>query len=123
MTMPNKPDTGAAWTAWGAFIDALIRGASSVGKSLLQATDAPAARSAIGLGAVNNTADADKPVSTAQAQAIADLKAKSITAVNHDGTSGGGTRPSGWLYVIWRGGTTRPTNMVANVDEWVRDAA
>ena len=43
-------------------------------KTFLSAVDAAAARVAIGLGNVNNTSDANKPVSTAQ-QAALDLKA------------------------------------------------
>lgn len=43
------------------------------------ATSAPAARTSLGLGNVTNTADADKPVSTAQ-QAALDAKENAITA-------------------------------------------
>lgn len=39
----------------------------------------------------------------------------------HDGTTGGGTRPSGYARVRWTGGANRPTNMAAN-DVWERDA-
>ncbi|TRW85554.1 hypothetical protein FK535_09160 [Mycolicibacterium sp. 018/SC-01/001] len=47
------------------------QGVTTVGKSVAKAADAAAARLAVGLNAVNNTADADKPVSTAQAAALA----------------------------------------------------
>ena len=39
-------------------------------------------KSSVGLGNVDNTADADKPVSTAQASAIATAKSEAISAVN-----------------------------------------
>lgn len=39
----------------------------------------------------------------------------------HDGTTGGGTRPTGYARVRWVGGTARPTNMVTG-DVWERDA-
>jgi hypothetical protein len=39
----------------------------------------------------------------------------------HDGTAGGGTRPSGFFRVRWIGGTARPTNMVTG-DIWEHDA-
>ena len=38
----------------------------------------------------------------------------------HDGSAGGGTRPSGYVRVRWVGGTTRPTNMITG-DVWERD--
>jgi hypothetical protein len=41
--------------------------------------------------------------------------------VFHDGSTGGGTRPSGYARVRWVGGTTRPTNMLTN-DIWEHDA-
>lgn len=41
--------------------------------------------------------------------------------VYHDGTTGGGTRPTGYFRVRWIGGTARPTNMVTG-DVWERDA-
>ena len=47
---------------------------TSFGRSLLDDADAAAARTTLGLGNVNNTSDADKPISTAT-QAALDLKA------------------------------------------------
>jgi hypothetical protein len=121
--------------------------ASTVGRSVLTATDAATARSVIGAGTsnlalgttsttalagnysptkttvglanVDNTSDVNKPVSTAQQTAI-DAKAFKTAVeglVTHDGTTGGGTRPSGYFRVRWVGGTTRPTNMVTG-DVW-----
>lgn len=77
----------------------------------------------VGLGNVDNTSDANKPVSTAQQTAFnakADLTASEAVKV-HDGTAGGGTRPTGYYRVRWVGGTVRPTNMVAG-DIWEHDA-
>lgn len=78
---------GAATTAQGAKADtalqpgvlpvgttlpaAQISDATTTGRALLTAADAAAQRTALALGNVSNTADADKPVSTAQALAIA----------------------------------------------------
>ncbi len=45
--------------------------ATAAGRNVLTAADAAAQRAAIGLGSVDNTSDANKPVSTAQAAAIA----------------------------------------------------
>lgn len=66
--------------------------ASTIGKSVATATDAPAVRSLIGAGTastksdvglanVDNTADADKPVSTAQSTAIAGKYTKPGTGI------------------------------------------
>lgn len=38
----------------------------------------------------------------------------------HDGTTGGGTRPTGYARVRWVGGTTQPTNMAIG-DVWEHD--
>jgi hypothetical protein len=126
MTMPTKPADGASWSSWGAFIDTFVRSATNVGKALLSATDGASARSAIGagtastksdvgLGNVNNTADVDKPVSSAQGTALAP-KSALAAVVFHDGTTGGGTRPTGYARVVWVNppGTTyaRPQNML-----------
>lgn len=50
---------------------AQVSDASAAGRSVLTAADEAAQRTALGLGNVNNTSDANKPVSTAQAAAIA----------------------------------------------------
>lgn len=99
MTMPTKPTDGSNWSSWGSFVDAFVRGATTIGTSLLAATSATAARSTIGASPI----------------------AGSEGIVVHDGSTGGGTRPSGFARVRWVGGTSRPTNMVAG-DVWERDA-
>jgi hypothetical protein len=38
----------------------------------------------------------------------------------HDGSAGGGSRPTGFARVRWVGGASRPTNMAAN-DVWEHD--
>jgi hypothetical protein len=40
--------------------------------------------------------------------------------VYHDGTTGGGTRPTGYVRVRWVGGTNRPLNMAVG-DIWEHD--
>jgi hypothetical protein len=49
-----------------------------------------------------------------------------IARVLHNGTTSGGTRPTGYAAVLWfsppGSNHTRPTNMVNNVDIWMRPA-
>jgi len=135
-----------------------ITDATVTGKALMRVVDAAAARTLIGastlalgttattamagnktftkaevgLANVDNTADASKPVSTAQsaaiAAAVAPVAPKSVTQamVYHDGTPGGGTRPTGYFRVLWVNpvGTNyaRPTNMAIG-DEWEKETA
>lgn len=83
-------------------------------------TDAEAVRDAIGAALIPG----------AHVQIIVDDNGNLITIgvslteveaiVFHDGTPGGGTRPSGYARVRWVGGTTRPTNMLTG-DIWEHD--
>lgn len=50
-------------------------------------------------------------------QAIKAIKGQTVGVVLHDGSTAGGIRPSGYAYVVWKGGTTRPTNMISG-DIW-----
>lgn len=85
-------------------------------------------KAALGLGSVDNTSDANKPVSTAQAAAIAAVAA-SVTALDIESVSrnvmvvtGDEPRPAG-AYCIWNdlreGEVSEPTNMLAT-DSWFR---
>lgn len=85
-------------------------------------------KAAVGLGSVDNTSDANKPVSTAQAVAIAAVAA-SVTALDIESVSrnvmvvtGDEPRPAG-AYCIWNdlreGEVSEPTNMLAT-DSWFR---
>jgi len=165
----------------GTVTAANITDATAVGRNVLTATDATAARSVIGAGTsnltlgtssttakagdyaptktdvglsnVDNTSDANKPISTAIATALSgkvgtsdsrltdsrvptdasvtvaklapSLQGTLEVIVMHDGTTGGGTRPSGWQRVVWVNpvGTNyaRPTNMAVG-DIWEHDA-
>jgi hypothetical protein len=58
-------------TAWNIDADVL----SSAGRALIDDPDAAAQRTTLGLGNVDNTSDANKPVSTATAAALADKQA------------------------------------------------
>lgn len=69
---------------------------------------------------------ADTKAALAHTHALADVTGAAAAAgvegiKTHDGTAGGGTRPSGFARVRWVGGTTRPTNMAVG-DVWERDA-
>jgi hypothetical protein len=56
-----------------------------------------------------------KPLAALDGRYAALLNAEGI--VLHNGTTAGGTRPSGYAVVRWIGGTTRPTNMLSG-DIW-----
>lgn len=86
--------TAAARTFIAQTTQALMRtaglGMSAIGSNIAAAADAAAVKILLGLNLLNNTADADKPVSTAQ-QAALDLKANKSTTVTGGGlVSGGG---------------------------------
>jgi len=87
MTTPRLPVPGGDENEWGDILnqflqvshedDGTLRPESFTGAGLLQASNnlsdvqsLPGARTNLGLGNVNNTADADKPVSTAQQTAL-----------------------------------------------------
>lgn len=142
-----------------------IAGSSALGRSILTAADAAAVRGAVGagtssvtvggaasgaaapaththtpaqvgLGNVNNTSDADKPVSSATA---AELDTKAPTTHTHTTaqvtglaaaltarvqvvavSTGTETRPSGSSVVLWIGGSTQPEAM-AQADIWLQE--
>lgn len=107
--------------------DTLLAAKAPLASPAFTGTPTGITKSHVGLGNVDNTADTAKPVSTAQQTAL-DLKANSAateTVVTHDGTTGGGTRPSGAYRVLWvspLGAThSRPTNMTS-ADRWEHDA-
>lgn len=65
----------------------------------------------VGLGNVNNTSDANKPISTA-AQAALDARIVWVDVVDANTI-----RPAGAVRVMWLGGTVQPVNM-ATGDIW-----
>lgn len=69
----------------------------------------------VGLGSVNNTADADKPISTAQ-QAAFDARLVWVDVVDQNTA-----RPSGAVRVLWIGGAVQPVNMTTG-DIWLKEA-
>jgi acid phosphatase family membrane protein YuiD len=96
--------------------DAIIQRKSSAWASRTMAqlkTDLALTKSDVGLSNVDNTSDANKPISTAQQTAF---DARFVWA---DGTTPSNARPSTSSKVIWVGGTTQPTNM-ATGDLWVK---
>ena len=96
--------------------DAIIQRKSSawVSRTMAQLkTDLALTKSDVGLSNVDNTSDANKPISTATQTA---LDARFVWA---DGTTASNARPSTSSKVIWVGGTTQPTNM-ATGDLWVK---
>lgn len=96
--------------------DAVIQRKSSAWVSRTPAqlkTDLVLVKADVGLGNVDNTSDANKPISTAQQTA---LDARFVWA---DGTTSTNARPSTSSKVIWVGGTTQPVNM-ATGDLWIK---
>lgn len=65
----------------------------------------------VGLGNVNNTSDANKPISTA-AQAALDARIVWVDVIDENTV-----RPTGAVRVMWLGGTVQPINM-ATGDIW-----
>lgn len=99
-------------------------------------TDLALTKSDVGLANVDNTSDANKPVSTAQQTAL-DGKANSshthaqadVTGLTTllalgfyyaDGTTSTNARPSVPGKVLWVGGTTQPVNMTTG-DLWIKE--
>jgi len=68
----------------------------------------------VSLNNVDNTSDANKPISTAQ-QAALDARPVWVDATNPNAP-----RPSGAIHVFWVGGTIQPTNMAAG-DVWLME--
>jgi hypothetical protein len=64
---------------------------TSAGRALLDDADAAAQKVTLGLGNVDNTSDASKPVSTAQAAADTAVQAYAIQRANHTGTQSAAT--------------------------------
>ena len=68
----------------------------------------------VGLGNVDDTSDADKPISTAQQTAF-DARITWVDVVDQNTA-----RPSGATRVLWIGGTVQPVNM-ATGDVWLKE--
>lgn len=98
VTADDAADTITITLASHTHTAAQISDATTTGRSLLTAANAAAVRTTAGSPA---------------AAAVEGVMA-------HDGSAGGGTRPSGFYRVRWLGGTSRPTNMVTG-DVWERD--
>ena len=64
---------------------------TAAGRALLDDADAAAQRTTLGLGNVDNTSDANKPVSTAQATADAAVQSYATNRANHTGTQSAAT--------------------------------
>lgn len=96
-----------------------ISDASTVGKSVLTAANSEAIKTTLALENVDNTADNDKPVSTAQATAISDAQAQRVN-YSTSATDRGTARTD--VMVIFLTATDPSAVMLTN-DEWHRTTA
>lgn len=124
----------------GTVTAAAITDATTVGRNVLKAADATAARGFINLGNVDNTADVNKPISTAAqaaldaksdkghthaaidiggALALSNLPAGSVFRIIH-GTNANMVRGSARtdIFCDWQG-SVAPANAIAGVDNWI----
>lgn len=91
LDVPTNAELAAKYTKPVGGIPAEDLNADPAGRILLTAPSAAERKAAIGLDQVNNTSDANKPVSTAQALAIAEKMDKTLPALQ--AVYDGGTAP------------------------------
>ena len=109
--MARLPQPGADEGTWGEVLNDFLQVAhNSDGTVKAGAVDA----NSVGLGSVDNTSDADKPISAAQQTAF-DARLVWVDVVDQN-TS----RPTGAQRVLWIGGTIQPVNMIAG-DIWLKE--
>jgi len=109
----NKPVSTATQTALDGKEPVVAAGLSSQyyrGDKTWQTLD----KTAAGLANVDNTSDANKPISTAQQTAL-DARLVWVDVVDQNTA-----RPAGAVRVIWIGGTIQPVNMDTG-DVWLKE--
>lgn len=110
--MARLPQPGGDSGTWGTVLNEFLAVSHNTDGTVKSGA---VTKSDVGLGNVNNTSDANKPISTAQ-QAALDAR---IVWVDSSG-SPSVARPSDAQVVFWIGGTTQPTNM-ATGDVWLKE--
>lgn len=109
--MARLPQPGGDEDTWGSvlndFLEVSHNSDGTLKSGVVTAAD-------VGLGNVNNTSDANKPVSTAQ-QAALDARLVWVDVIDQNTA-----RPAGATRVIWIGGTVQPVNM-ATGDIWLKE--
>lgn len=104
LTKDSAAAGGLSWTSATAPVTSVAGKTGAV--SLVKAD--------VGLGSVDNTSDASKPVSTPQQTAL-DGKLSWVEVVDANTA-----RPAGASRVVWIGGTVQPVNMAAG-DIWMQE--
>lgn len=128
---PNAPPPAPAtpYITQAALLSQITAGAAPIGTAVMEASVAAVeAEATVNPTGAWNFAQvptvAGEPIGSAELATKADATAVEGVAV-HDGTAGGGTRPTGYARIRWINpvGTTyaRPTNMAAG-DVWEHDA-
>lgn len=109
--MARLPEPGADEGTWGSvlndFLQVSLEADGTVKPGAVTSTS-------IGLGNVDNTSDAAKPISTVQQTAL-DARLVWIDVVDQNTA-----RPAGVQRALWIGGTVQPVNM-ATGDIWLKE--
>ena len=92
-------------TGGGTVTAANITDATTIGRSVLTSTDAAAVRTAIALGNVNNTSDANKPISSATQTALDAKQASLVSGTNIKTVNGQTILGTGNITVSGGGGS------------------
>lgn len=109
--MARLPQPGGDEDTWGSvlndFLEVSHNSDGTLKSGVVTAAD-------VGLGNVNNTSDANKPISTAQQVAL-DARLVWVDVIDQNTA-----RPADATRVIWIGGTVQPVNM-ATGDIWLKE--
>lgn len=110
--MARLPQPGGDEGTWGSILNDYLKVSHNSDGTVKAGA---VTKSDVGLSNVNNTSDANKPVSTA-AQTALNARLVWVDVVDENTA-----RPSGASRVIWIGGTDQPVNM-ATGDLWIRES-
>ena len=112
--MARLPQPGSDDGTWGDVLNEFLE-VSHDSDGTIKAGAVTVTKSDVGLGNVDNTSDANKPVSTA-AQTAFDARIVWVDVVDANTA-----RPTGATRVMWIGGTAQPVNMQTG-DVWLSES-